>query len=49
MSPTVRDEISDVDVTGDTATAQAATEDQDVAFELVRTDGEWKISSAGRG
>jgi len=49
----VKYEISNVQVTGDTATAQAATEDQKVAFELelelVLVDGEWKISSAGPG
>jgi len=45
----VKYEISNVQVTGDTATAQAATEDQKVAFELVRTGDEWKISSAGPG
>ena len=39
--------ISDVQVDGETATAQASTGDQDVAFELVLVDGEWQISSVG--
>jgi len=45
----VKYEISNVQVNGDKATAQAATDDQDVAFDLVREDGVWKISSAGPG
>ena len=45
----VKYEISNVQVNGDKATAQTATDDQDVAFDLVREDGVWKISSAGPG
>lgn len=45
----VKYDISNVQVNGDTATAQAETDDQKIAFELVREDGVWKISSAGPG
>jgi hypothetical protein len=45
----VKYDISNVQVNGDTATAQAETDDQTIAFELVREGSDWKISSAGPG